>query len=69
MTDELVVLIPDHERRSWDAYLEHGSVKAAAAELRLNETTVKRHLSAIRSRLGVDTNAQAATVLARQLPT
>ena len=63
------VAIPDNERRSWDAYLETGSVKAAAAKLDLNQTTVKRHLSAIRSRLGVDTNAQAASILARQLPT
>lgn len=62
------LVIPPHEQRSWDAYLEHGSVKAAAAQLRLNETTVKRHLSAIRSRLAVETNAQAADILARQLP-
>lgn len=60
-----VVEIPEHELRSWDAYLATGSIKAAAHRLGIHETTVKRHLSTIRSRLGVQTNTQAADALAR----
>jgi DNA-binding NarL/FixJ family response regulator len=57
------------EARSWAAYLQEGSVKRAAESLGVHEQTVKRHLANIRSRLGVTSNAQAAFVLARQLPT
>jgi len=54
---------------AWRAYLDTGSVREAARRLGVHEQTVKRHLSAIRSRLGVKTNAQAAAKLAHQLPT
>jgi DNA-binding NarL/FixJ family response regulator len=54
---------------AWNAYMDAGSVRDAARRLGVHEQTVKRHLSAIRSRLGVKTNAQAALILARQLPT
>jgi DNA-binding NarL/FixJ family response regulator len=57
------------EQRSWEAYIATGSVKRAAKQLGVHEQTIKRHLSAIRSRLGVETNVQAAVLLASQLPT
>lgn len=45
------------------AYLDAGSVKAAAHRLGLNEQTVKNQLASLRRRLGVETNAQAVAAL------
>ena len=45
------------------AYLQGGSVKAAARLLGLAESTVKNHLCDVRRRLGAKTNAEAVFVL------
>jgi len=53
------------ELRSFAAYLETGSVKAAAHKLGVHEQTVKKHLARLRARYGVRTNAQLADAIAR----
>lgn len=55
----------ERELASWRAYLETGSVKAAAHRLGVHEQTVKKHLAALRVRYGVRTNAQLADAMAR----
>jgi DNA-binding NarL/FixJ family response regulator len=55
----------ERELASWAAYLETGSVKAAAHKLHVHEQTVKKHLTALRGRYGVRTNAQLADAMAR----
>ena len=45
------------------AYVVHGTLLDAADALDLSERTLKNHLAALRSRLGVHTNAQAVYVL------
>jgi DNA-binding NarL/FixJ family response regulator len=57
--------LPVELQRTWDAYLRAESIKAAAHDLGIHPVTVSRHLSSIRSILGVETNVQAATILAR----
>lgn len=61
-------LTPD-EWAALRAYLDTGSVRDAAASLRVHEQTIKRRLANARSRLGVDTNAQLVLELASQLRT
>lgn len=59
-------VLPPELRLTWDAYLEHGSVKRAAVALSLHPRTVVRHLAAIRMILNVASNVQAADRLARE---
>ena len=53
------------ELASWKAYLETGSMKAAAHKLGVHEQTVKQHLAKLRREFRVTTNAQLADALAR----
>jgi DNA-binding NarL/FixJ family response regulator len=55
------------ELRALRAYLEAGSVKAAAHQLGIAESTLKNHMQTIRSKLGVKTTAEAVFVLYAQL--
>ena len=45
------------------AYVAHGTLLEAAEALDVSEKTVKNHLAALRTRLGVHNNAQAVYVL------
>lgn len=51
------------ELASWDAYLETGSIRAAAERLGIHDQTVKRHLSLLKDEYGVRTLAQLARAL------
>lgn len=62
-----IVDISPAEVRALVAYLETGSTRKAAARLSLAESTVKNHLAHVRSRLGVETTAQAVFLLHEKL--
>ncbi len=50
------------------AVLTSGSEKAAAHRLGLSHSTVKHHLANARSKVGAETTAQLAWILASRLP-
>jgi DNA-binding CsgD family transcriptional regulator len=52
--------------QSWTAYLELGSMKAAAARLGIHEITVRKRIAALRDMYGVKTNVQLAVALERR---
>jgi DNA-binding CsgD family transcriptional regulator len=56
----------ERELASWRAYLETGSMKAAAHRLGVHEQTVKQHLARLRRQYRVTTNAQLAVALERE---
>jgi DNA-binding NarL/FixJ family response regulator len=49
------------------AYLSAGSVKGAASQLGLAESTIKNHLASLRAHLGVQSTAQAVFLLYSRL--
>ena len=55
------------ELRALRAYIEAGSARGAAVELRCSEQTVKNHLGSIRVKLGVHRIAQAVFLLKETL--
>ena len=57
--------VSDRELRTWNAYLETGSMKAAAHRLGCHEITVRKHIGTLRREYGVQTNAQLAIALER----
>jgi predicted ArsR family transcriptional regulator len=56
----------DRMKAAWRAYLDTGSMKAAAARLGIHEITVRKRIAVLREMYDVRTNAQLADVLARR---
>lgn len=57
----------DRELQSWRAYLETGSMRKAAAKLGIHEITVRKHIAVLRETYDVQTNAQLAVALEREI--
>lgn len=53
----------DRELECLRAYVDTGSVRAAALRVGCQEQTLKNHLSTLRSKVGARTNAEAVFLL------
>ncbi len=56
----------DRQLDAWDAYLEMGSMREAAARLGVHEITVRKRIAELRQVYEVRTNVQLAVLIERE---